>query len=78
MIRKFALVLLGAFVILNSTYGKRYDQNRNTNITTPISGGDPDDYYDYYDYDISNSGCEQQMNQAFRYCFTLLIISCFY
>jgi hypothetical protein len=76
MISKFLLIFLGIYIVLNSTYGGEHRRNRtNTTIYTPT--GDIDEYYDDYDYRISD-GYKHKLNQLFRYCFTLLIIFCFY
>ena len=75
MISKFALIFLGVLIVLNSTYGQRHYRKLITNstmvrnTTVANSYSTIDDYYDYYDYDVSD-GFKQKLNKTFLYCFT--------
>jgi len=81
MITKFALIFLGVLIVLNSTYGQRHHRKMITNSTmrrnTTVANliRNIDEYYDYYDYDVSY-GFKQKINKTFLYCFTLIIIFC--
>jgi hypothetical protein len=77
MIRKVIFIFVVITIILNSTYGQYYyrkiraDTTVKTNITSNSPVNSSDDYYDYYDYAISN-GYKQEMNKTFLFCFILL------
>jgi len=81
MISKFALIFLGVLIVLNSTYGQHHYRKsiknstmvRNTTVANSVST--TDDYYDYYDYDVSY-GFKRKFNKTFLYCFTMIIIFC--
>jgi hypothetical protein len=78
MIRKLVFIFLGVYIILNSTYGGEYHRKNQTHLTThnTSTSDNDDEYYDDYDYRISD-GCTHKLNHIVRYSFTLLIISCF-
>jgi hypothetical protein len=82
MITKLLLVFLAISIVLNSAYGRRHLRTKVLNSTidtnsTTDAALNQDDYYDYYDYVVTN-GYNQQMNKNFLYPFSLFIIVCLY
>ena len=80
MIKKFVLVLFGVFLLVHHAFTEQHHHHHHrensTNTTTKVTTHDPDEYYDYYDYDTSN-GYRRETNQILLYCCTLLFIGTF-